>query len=169
MPGRLKHDVGRSAEAEETERLAIVEIRQSQGPIADDAGAQQGSRLHIAERLGDRIGGFLRNDHGFGVAAVGVAAGPAELLAEVLVAGPAELADAAGRVDPPDPDTLARREPRRARSQRVHPPDDLVARNDGQLGFEPALDLIQFGMADAARRHADANFVGPRLGRRHVP
>ena len=91
------------------------------------------------------------------------------MLAEILVAGPAELADAAGRVDPGDPDSLARREPGRARSQRVHPPDDLVPRNDGQLGFEPALDLIQFGMADAACRHADANLAGPRLGRRHVP
>ena len=54
----LDHNVGRGAEAEEAENLAVLQIRQSQGPVADDARTEKGGRLYVCERLRDRVDGL---------------------------------------------------------------------------------------------------------------
>jgi len=95
VTSRLEDDVGGGPEPEEAQRLPILEIGQTQGAIPDDARAQQGRGLDIAERLGDRIDRLLGGDHVLGVAPVRVATRSTELLAEVLLVGQTEVADAA--------------------------------------------------------------------------
>ena len=109
--------------------------------------------------MGERLG----HGHQLGIAAVGVAAGRPELLAEVLLAPAAEGAVPARGEDPGDADPIAEPEGARPRAQRRDPPDDLMAQDDRQARRgHPALDLVQLGMADAAGLHVDQHLAAGR-------
>ena len=107
VPRDLNDDVGGGAEAEEGERLTVAQVREAQGAIADDAGAEQRRGLNIGEPIGDRIRERLGRDDVLGVPAIDVLARPARARAEVLVAREAGGARAARPVDPRDADALA--------------------------------------------------------------
>src|SRR5262249_38209621 len=77
------------------------------GAIAEDARAEEGRGLAIAEPGGDRIGEGLGHHCQLGVAAVDVVARVARRRAEVLPAGTARHAAPAGRAEPRDADAVA--------------------------------------------------------------
>jgi hypothetical protein len=61
----------------------------------------------------------------------------------------------AGREDPRNPDPIPDPHPGYAAAQALDPAHDLVARHDGQYRRRhPAFDLVELGVADAARRDA---------------
>ena len=123
----LRHDVRGRAEPVDPEPAARRQLGPLQRAVADDAGAQQRSRLAVAERRGQPVGERL-GDHGvLRVAAVGVPAGEPGLPAQVLPAAAAPPAAAAGAAQPRDADPVAEREPGRARAADVDRADDLVA------------------------------------------
>ena len=112
--------------------------------------------------MGERLG----HGHPLGIAAVGVAAGRPELVAEVLFAPPAEFAGPARREDPGDADPVAEPEAARPRAQGLDPPDDLMAEDDRQARRRrPPLDLVQLGVADAAGVYLDQQLA---LGRDRI-
>ena len=97
----------RRAESVERQPAAGGEIAAPQCPIADDAGAQQRRGLDVAERLGQFVAERRRRDSVFGISAVGMVAGEAGRLAEVLLAAGAKAATAAGVTKPSHADALA--------------------------------------------------------------
>src|SRR6266571_978085 len=79
----------------------------------------------------------------------------ARAVAQILPAGAAIAAIAAGRAEPGHAHALADAEPLRARSPLDHFADDLVARNHGPIeAGQLAVDDVQVGAANAAREHA---------------
>ena len=59
------------------------------------------------------------------------------------------------------PDAIAFLVPPGVGAGHLDPSDDLMAWNYRQVRFEPALDLVQLGMADAAGQHLDEDlFAG---------
>ena len=190
VQGDLDHHVGRRAEAVEGQRSARPRIAPPQRPIADNARTQQRGRLDVAERLGQRVDEIGRRHGILGVAAVGVIAGEAGRLAEVLLSPGAEAALAAGVPQPGHAHPLAQTNgvPRPARltsassvesSSPKSPsacgpilsttPDDLMAGDDGHfLLRQVALDDVQIGAADGTATDPNPHFARPRLGDRHV-
>ena len=166
MPDHLQHQVRRCAEAGQAEVLPVLQPAQPQRPVADRAGAEQRRGLGVGETIRDAVGEALRDNHQFGVTAVRITSRGAEVSAQVFPARPAELARAAGRVDPRHPHALAHAEAKcgRARPQRRHPAHDLVSQHDRQpRRGRPALDLVQLGVAHPTRRHAHQDLAGARL------
>jgi hypothetical protein len=109
------------------------------------------------------------DDHRLGVAPIGVEAGEAGLTAEVFHPPLAELADAAGPVEPGHSHPLTNGEPADPLSDRVHNPHDLMAGNDGKFGqWEVPLYGMQVRVADAAGLDAQADFLCARLREREV-
>ena len=96
----------------------------------------------------------------FGVTAVGVVAGEARILTEVLAFGPAEAARAAGMPEPGDADPLAELEARTAGAELIDTPDNLMARDDwnvvlGQVAFND----VQVGSTDGAAGDLEPDFA----------
>ncbi len=87
------------------------------------------------------------------------------MLAQVLLAAPAVLADAVGPVQPAHADALPGAQAGRAIAEGVDRPDDLVAGHDGQLGeVELAGDDVQVGAATRAHVDTQTYLAPPRLG-----
>ena len=61
-------------------------------PVADDAGAEERSCLHVGKALWDGVGKVLGDHHCLGVATVGVETGELRVRAQVLQPPLAELA-----------------------------------------------------------------------------
>ncbi len=98
--------------------------------------------------------------HVFGIAAVCIAARRAEFGAQVLVIL------ARRPVDPADTDAVPRLVSFRRAAGFLDVTDHFMAGNDGQPGRgRSTLDLIEFGVADAAGRYANQYFMlgGHRL------
>ena len=72
--GDLGGEVGRTAEAVDPQPTAGRKAGPSEGPVADDAGAEQGGCLLVAEGVGQGIGEGLLGDDVLGVAPVEVPA-----------------------------------------------------------------------------------------------
>lgn len=86
MPHHLENKMSGGPKSGQTEILSILETGQSQGPVTDGAGAQQGSRLGIAESTGDVTGKALGQGHILGIAAIDVSARGLEVRAQIFIA-----------------------------------------------------------------------------------
>src|SRR5690606_15025514 len=110
-------------------------LRHAERAVADQAGAKQRRRLHVAGPLRNAKAVGCVGDRILGVAAVDLVAGEARPVAQVLMAAHAVGADSAGVAEPRDADAVARRELRHAAAELVDAADDLVAGDDRALGM----------------------------------
>src|SRR5262249_53406350 len=136
---------------------------QAQGAVADQAGAEEGGGLEVGVARGEREAEARVGHRPLGVAAVDLVAGEARPVAEVLAAGAAVAADAAGPPEPGDPPPLADAEGFDALAQGVNRAHDLVAQDERQLGpVELAVHDVEIGPADGAGPDVEADL--PRSG-----
>src|SRR5207245_2009499 len=152
----LQRDVGRGAEAEECEPLSGLETRDAQSPVPDDPGTQERRRLLVGVRGGQNVDEVLWRNDVLGIAAVGMIAGEARAVAEVLLAPAAEGTPAACPVKPGDPYTRPAGVPRGARPPSLDHADDLMT-GDERQARERNLprDHVHIGGTDAAGADAD--------------
>jgi hypothetical protein len=135
--------------------------------VDGDATAEERSGGDGIECVGDGDGEAAVDANGGGEAAVAADAGGLRLGAEVLFAGAAPLADAAGVCLPADADALAYDGSVDVRADRGDGADDLVARDERVAADAPVVvDEVDVGVADAAVRDADLDVVGPELSGR---
>ena len=165
VAGDLGHDVGGGAEAPDAEPTCVA--GHAQGAPADQAGAEQRGGLGVAVAVGqgEAVGGV--GDGELGIAAVQRVAGEAGRVAQVLVAGAAIGAGAAGVAEPGDADPPADGERGGARAAGQHLAHDLVAGDQRQLGVRQlAVDDVQIGAADRAGLdpHQDLARAGDGVG-----
>ena len=100
------------------------------------------------------------HSHELGIAAVGVAAGRLELVAEVLFAPPAEAACPARGVNPGNADPVAEPESPRSGTQGRDPSHHLMAQDDRQpRRRHPPLDLVELRVAHAACMYLDQQLI----------
>ena len=136
-----------------------------EGAVPDDPGAQEGRRLLVVERVGQRVRVGLVDDRELRVAPVVVPPGEARGHAEVLVPSSAEPAGTAGVAEPRDADAIAEGEAGRTDATRHHPADDLVTGHDRRpVGREVALGHVQIGAADPAHGHLHQHLGRCRFG-----
>ena len=169
MESDLDQNVSRGSEAIQREPPARRQIAPLEGPVANDAGAQQWRRIHVPEDRREVVRKCLGDNRVLGVAAVGMVAGELRLFAEVFVAGRAERTVSAGRAQPSAADPLSDSRGEAAFAQGVDAAHDLVAGNHRHvLPRQVALDDVQIGSANRAAAHLDADFTRARIGRRQV-
>ena len=165
VPRELRDDVRRRAEPVDPEPRGVADG--CPGAVPDEPRAEERRGLGVAVALRDRERVPGVRDGGLGVAAVALVPGEPRARAEVLAAGDAGGADAAGPAEPRDADPVARPEPVHPGPERLHPPDDLVPEHERQLGVRQlAVRDVEVGPADAARRDRHEDLAGPgaRLG-----
>src|SRR5690348_17158996 len=92
------------AESGQAHGLAVGQLREIERPQSDGAGAEQGRGLLWRQAGRQAMRERCRYDHPLGVAAIGVASGGSETGAEILPSRSAEIADAAGPVNPGNAD-----------------------------------------------------------------
>ncbi len=160
LPSRdLRHDMRGGAEPVEAEPPAVAGDHQ-RAP-ADEAGAEQRSKRHVAAVLAERKGIARIGDRRGREAAVPAVAGEERAIAEVFVAARAIGADAAAMAEPRHADALAQAQSHDVAADRIDPADDLVAGDDRHDGIgQLAVDDVQIGPADAAGGDAKADFTG---------
>jgi hypothetical protein len=162
----LGDDVRRGAEAVDAQRASGRQRGAAQGPVPDDARAQQGRCLDVPEGVGQPVRVALGNGGELGVPTVSVPTGERRVRAEVLLPPAAPAAAAAGAPQPRDADAVPRCEAGRALTERVDDPDDLVPRHGAATAWEQiAFGQVQVGPADAARRDPHPDLTGLRSGR----
>ncbi len=160
----LRSDVRGTAEPVDPEPATLREIRPQQRPVADDPGAQQRCDLLVAEPLGQGVGVRLLDDRVLRVPAVDVPAGEARGEAQVLAAGHAEAARAAGVRQPGHPDAVALAPAGGAGPEPVDDADDLVPGRDAPVTRrEVSFGQVEVRPADAAHAHAHADLSGTGL------
>ena len=161
----LGGEVGRAAEAVHPEAATVGHRGALEGAVPDDPGAQEGRRLLVVERIGQRVRVGLVDDRELRVAPVVVPPGEARGHAQVLVPSSAEPAGTAGVAEPRDADAIAQGETGRTDAARHHAADDLVAGHDRRpAGREVALGHVQIGAADAAHGHLHQHLGRRRFG-----
>ena len=87
--------------------------------------------MFVVETLRQFVGKILRHNGVFGIAAIGVVAGVTAVPAKIFAPTPTELARTVHVPQPGNSDALSKPQPRHAVADLVHPPNDLVAWNDG--------------------------------------
>src|SRR5690606_11895164 len=165
--GHLRHDVRRCAEAVNPERLSGAS--ELQRPIADEPSTKERRcrGVVVIHRKGEAVIGMRHSV--LSVAAVDGIAREAGRLAKVLAAAQAIPAMAACPAKPRDADTVTLFEFLNALSELRDIADDLVTRDDRQLGIgKIAVYDMQIGAADTAGRDAYQHLTWARLRDRHV-
>ena len=143
--------------------------RHPERTVADQPGAQQRRRLGVGEIVREREAVAPVGQQVLGIAAVEGIAGEARRRAEVLLAGPAEAAVAAGPAEPGHAHASPFLEILDTVAPGRDPADHLVARHQGQLGLgEFAVDHVQIGAADPAGGNPDEQLAGAGLGPRQL-
>ena len=104
--GDLGGEVGRAAEPVDPQSTAGREAGPSEGPVADDAGAEQGGRLLVAERVGQRVDVGLLDHDVLGVAPVEVPAREQRREAQILAGRPCRSGTSRTSRQPRDPDPV---------------------------------------------------------------
>ena len=161
----LGHEVGGATEAVDPEPTSLGKVGPQQGPVADDPGAQEGSRLHVVEHVGERVGVGLLHHRVRRVPPVEVPAGEAWPEAQVLAPGKTETADPAGVGQPGHPDAVALAPARGPGPESVDDPDDLVTRrHPGAARRQVALGEVEVRPAHTAGPHAYAYFTRSWFG-----
>jgi hypothetical protein len=83
-------------------------------------------------------------------------------LTEVLIAFPAEAADAAGEINPADADPVARSKYFCISANLFNKANDLMAWDNGKSGRRhPSLNFIQFGVTNPAGGNPDEDIPVP--------
>ena len=164
----LDREVGRSPETEQAESSSRSDSRQLQGPVADDARAEQRGRFPGRESGRQRIHPARIRREPLRIAAVPVPPGERRRETEVLAAGDAERAASAGRSDPADPDAIAGAETRDSRPDRRDGSRGLVPGDDRKPRRHFSFENVEVRPADAARFDRDLDFPGPRGRRRDL-
>jgi hypothetical protein len=169
VPGDLDRDMGRRAEAIQSQALTRLHAAEAQGTIADDTGAQQRRRLFITKDRRNRVGEALGHDGILGVSAIDVIAGERSQSAEILPSATAEFAASACGLKPGDADAIAFLHRAHAFPYLIGDAHCLVSGYDGSLRRrEFAFHNVQVGPADAADLHAHANFTWTGFRRRNL-
>ena len=160
MAGQLKHQVGGTAEAGQSQRLTVLQLRESQGTIANRTGTHEWRGLDIGKLGGYGKGIIGRGDHEFGIPTVNIPTRGDKLLGQILIGQSRRV------VNPADADAVTLAPTLDAFAHLIDVPNHLVPRDDGQTRRRrPTFDLVQFGVTDAASRDAKANL--PPTGLRH--
>ena len=164
VPRHLRHDVRRRAETVDAEMLRLA--GHAQRAVADQPGAEQRRGLDVGVEVRDREDEAGIRQRVVRIAAVEGVAGESREVAEVLAAGAAIGAGAAGGAEPGNADAVADRERRHAGPDRLDAADDLVTGHDriAEIG-KLAIHDVKVGAANAARRDAHQNLSGAGLGR----
>ena len=160
---QLQNQVARTAEAGQTEYVAIFDRREFEGAKTNPARTQERRGFVVGEAFRYWICVVLPNRHELGIATVCIASRGDELIADVFIF-------VAGRlVYPADADTITDGERRNPRSGRHYNPDDLVPGNYRQKRWRrTALDLIDLGMANPASTDLDQNLTSRGFGTRNL-
>ena len=160
----LDGHVRRGAEAVKSQAPSARDAREPQGAESDDPGAEKRSRVQVGEAFRKPIDEVFGRQGVFGVAAVYCIAGEGRVFTEILLAGPAVFADAAGTVQPRNSDAVADAQKAGLAADRFDNPHDLMARDHGRFTRRQlALDDVQVGAADTAGGDADEHLIA--LGR----
>jgi len=139
----------------------------AQRGVDGDAGAEERGGVDGVERVGDGDGEAAVDADRRGEASVAADAGGLGFGAEMLFAGAAPLADAAGVCLPSDADPLAYGGAVDVRADGGYGADDLVAGNERVAADAPVVvDEVDVRVADAAVGDADLDFIGPELSGR---
>ena len=142
-----------SAEAGETEALAVRKLCEPQRSPANRARTKQRCCFHIAQRVWHRIYECRGSDDVFGVAAIHIATSRAKTRTEVLAIGPAPLAFSIRPIDPRDSNAIAFAESR-VLPNSFHSTDDLMSWNNRVLrGDNAAFRNVQISAAHRADRN----------------
>ena len=153
--GDLCRQVGGSAESVNAQPTPGRQVRSSQGPIPDDAGAEQGGGFFIAEIGRQPVGVRLVHHDVVGVAPIEVPAGEQGGLTQVLPPRCAEPAHSTRVGEPRHPDAISHARTGGFWAKQVDGADDLVARDDaGMLGREVAFGQVEIRAAHSAYGHA---------------
>jgi len=148
------------AESAQAQIPAVLQAGQPEGAIAHCAGAQQRRRLRIRKKSGNGMGEDLRHRQIRSISAVMVSAGRFKVRAQVLSAAAAVGAGAAGGMNPGDAGPVVEGEFLHLAADRDHPADDLMPRNQGQMGGRrPPLDFIDLSVADPAYGNREQKLV----------
>ncbi len=154
MARHLGDDMGGGAEAVDADPLGVA--GQPQGAVADQPGAEQRRRRDIAEGRVDREAIALVGDRQLGIAAIDLVAGEAGMVAQILTAATAAIADAAGPAEPRHADPVAEREVVGIGAPLNDHADDLMARHQRQFRLRQlAVEDVQIGTAHRARLDRD--------------
>ena len=163
MNGDLDDEMGRGAEAVEAQPLCVT--GEAQGAVADQAGAQQRGGLQVRIAVRDREAEPVVGDRVLRVAAVDLVPGEPRILAEVLAPRAAVAARAVGGAEPGHADPVAGCEPVHDLSGSDDRADNLVARDQGQLGIRQLpVHHVQVGAAHCARPYLQEHLL--RTGHR---
>ena len=162
----LRRDVRGAPEPVDPEPATFGEVGPPEGPVADDPGAQQRCDLLVAEPLGQGVGVRLLDDRVLRIPAVDVPAGEARGEAQVLAAGDAEPARAAGVGQPGHPDAIALAPAGGAGPEPVDDADHLVPRRHASVTRrEVPFGQVEVRPADAAHaRTRTRTCPGPGSG-----
>ncbi len=115
-------------------------------------------RVHVIERLRNRINVIGWSDHILGVAAIDVISGEERVLAQILRAAQAVLACLIGPVQPGQSDAIAFAMILHAASDCIDDSDDLMAWDNRPLVLRKfAFHRVQVGMAQRATIHTNAH------------
>jgi hypothetical protein len=123
--------VGGGAEAEQAEALRVA--GEAEGPVADQARAQQRRGLQIGVSVGHGEAEALVGRGVLGVAAVELVAGESGPVAEVLPSREAVSTSTIGVTEPGHPDPVAGRKVLYVLPGLLDDADDLMARDQGVL------------------------------------
>ena len=171
VAGHLQGDRRRGAEAVQPQPQAAAfgpYLGHPQRAVADHPAAQQRCHGGVGRR-GRQVGQGVRErslrHHELGIAAVDVPAGELRVQAEVLPAGSAESALAAGAGQPDQPGAVTDVPVLNPRPQGIDHPDHLMARHHRQqVRGQVAGGQLQVGAADGAGRHPQPHLAGARDG-----
>src|SRR4029453_6781225 len=116
MPLRQRNlcrEMGTAAEAVDTQRTTGWHCRTNQRPVADDAGAEQRSKVLIVDACRQGVSERLVNEAEVGVAAVRVPSGKSRRDAEILCTAAAKPAASVGAAKTRDTHPVTDRKPPR--------------------------------------------------------
>ena len=167
MPGHLRDDVGRRAEAIQPQPPGIA--GHDKRSVADQPRAEQRRGFGIGIALGDGKAEPLVGHGVFGVAAVESVAGEAGRIAKIFTPRKAIRTLAACESQPGHTDSLAWGKSLDPLAKLRHVAHDLMPRHQRQLGMgQFAIDDVQIGAADAAGPDLHENLPRPGLRRRQL-
>jgi hypothetical protein len=157
---QLCRQVRAGAESVEPETPPTGHMGAEEGPVADDAGAQQRGCLGVAQAVGEPVAERLGHGGVLGEASVGVPARVLRGRAQVLAAAATPPTGATGTPQPGDADPVTQGEPLRACTPCHHVADHLVSGDPaGGPGRQVAVREVQVGAAHTARTHRDDDLV----------
>ena len=166
-PRHLGHDVGRRAEAVDSEPLPLT--RHDQRTVADESGAEQRRRLKVGVPLRKGKTETMVGHGVLGEAAIYLITGKPGCIAEVFLVAAAVSAVAAGPAEPRDTDPVSLLKPLHSFTDPGNPADHLMSGHQRQLRLvQFAVNDMEVGAADAAGMDPDEELTGFRFRNRQL-